>query len=53
MKQITGRDFKKLKKEVEEAFYGLDVYAATLSDTWVCRRHLDAIYEILAKYEED
>lgn len=52
MKQITDRDFKKLKKEVDKAFDGLEEYAETLQDTWVCRRYLEAIYEILEKYEE-
>lgn len=52
MVQVTDRDFKKLKKEIDKAFDGLEEYAETLQDTWVCRKHLDAIYEILEKYEE-
>lgn len=52
MIQVTDRDFKKLKKEVDKAFDGLEEYAETLEDTWVCRRHLEAIYEILEKYKE-
>ena len=53
MIQITSRDFKKIKKELDKAEDGLDEYAQTLNDTWVCRKHLDAIYEILEKYEEE
>lgn len=52
MVQITQRDFNKIKKELERAEKGLDEYAETLNTTWVCRRHLNAIYEILEKYEE-
>jgi hypothetical protein len=52
MIQVTDKDFKRLKKEVDKASDGLEEYAETLSDTWVCRRHLEAIYEILEKYEE-
>ena len=50
--QITKRDFNKIKKELERAEDGLDEYAETLSDTWVCRGHLEEIYKILEKYEE-
>lgn len=50
--QLTKRDFNKIKKELERAETGLDIYAETLQDTWVCRSHLDAIYKILEKYEE-
>lgn len=50
--QITDKDFKKIKKELEAAEKGLYIYAATLSDTWVCSKHLDTIYQILEKYEE-
>ena len=50
--QITKRDFNKIKKELDKAADGLYEYAETLQDTWVCSRHLDAIYEILEKYEE-
>ena len=50
--QITKRDFNKIKKELERAENGLDEYARTLNDTLVCRKHLDAIYGILEKYEE-
>ena len=52
MKQITDRDFNKIKREVDKAYYGLNMYAKTLSDTYVCSNHLDAIYKILEKYEE-
>ena len=52
MIQITKRDFNKIKKELERAEDGLDEYARTLRDTWVCSKHLDKIYEILEKYEE-
>ena len=52
MKQITDRDFNKIKRAVDKASDGLDEYAETLSDTWVCYRHLDEIYKILEKYEE-
>lgn len=52
MVQVTDRDFKKLKKEIDKAFDGLEEYAETLQDTWVCRRHLETIYEILEKYGE-
>lgn len=51
--QIAKRDFNKIKKELERAEGGLYEYAETLEDTWVCSRHLDAIYEILEKYEEE
>ena len=51
--QITKRDFNKIKKELERAYSGLDEYARRLSDTWVCSKHLDVIYEILEKYEEE
>lgn len=51
--QITKSDFTKIKKELERADRGLDEYAETLNDTWVCRTHLDAIYAILEKYEEE
>lgn len=50
--QLTKRDFNKIKKELERAETGLDIYAETLQDTWVCRSHLDVIYKILEKYEE-
>ena len=52
MIQITDKDLKRIKKELDKAENGLDEYARTLRDTWVCRRHLDAIYEILEQYEE-
>lgn len=51
--QITKRDFNKIKKELERSYDGLDEYARRLSDSWVCSKHLDAIYEILNKYEEE
>lgn len=51
--QITKRDFNKIKKELDKAEDGLDEYARTLQDTWVCRKHLDEIYKILEKYEEE
>lgn len=50
--QITRGDFNKIKKALERAEDGLDEYARTLSDTWVCYKHLDEIYKILEKYEE-
>jgi hypothetical protein len=50
--QITKSDFNKIKKALDRSYNGLDEYARTLRDTWVCYRHLDAIYEILEKYEE-
>ena len=53
MVQLTKRNFNKIKKELERAENGLDEYARTLQDTWACRRHLEKIYEILEKYEED
>ena len=53
MVQITKRDFNKIKKELERAEGGLYEYAETLEDTWVCSKHLNAIYEILEKYEEE
>ena len=52
MVPITDKDFKKIKKELERAENGLDEYARTLRDTWVCSKHLEKIYEILEKYEE-
>lgn len=51
MIQISDRDFKRLKKEVDKASDGLEEYAETLEDTWTCREHLEHIYEILEKYE--
>mgnify|MGYP003303864809 CR=1 FL=1 len=51
--QITKSDFKQIKRELEKAEDGLDEYARTLQDTWVCSRHLEKIYEILEKYEEE
>lgn len=51
--EITKSDFNKIKKELDKSYDGLDEYARTLKDTWVCYRHLDAIYEILKKYEEE
>lgn len=50
--QITKSDFNKIKKELERAEGGLYEYAETLEDTWVCSKHINAIYEILEKYEE-
>ena len=52
MIQITSKDLKKIKRELSKAEDGLDEYAETLSDTWTCRKHLNAIYEILDKYKE-
>ena len=51
--QITKRDFNKIKRALDRSYDGLDEYARRLSDTWVCYRHLDEIYKILEKYEED
>ena len=53
MVEITQRDFKKLRKEIDKAFDGLDEYAETLQDTWVCREHLENIYTILEKYAKE
>ena len=53
MVQITKRDFNKIKKELDKAENGLDEYARTLQDTWVCSKHIEKIYEILEKYEEE
>ena len=51
--QITKRDFNKIKKALGKSYDGLFEYARELQDTWVCTKHLDVIYEILEKYEEE
>jgi hypothetical protein len=53
MVEITERDFSKLRKAIDKAFDGLEEYAETLEDTWVCREHLENIYTILTKYAKE
>lgn len=50
---ITQSDFNKIKKALIKSYDGLIEYALELQDTYVCTQHLDVIYEILKKYEEE
>lgn len=44
---------EKIKKEINLAYEGLDEYAETLEDTYVCSRHLDKALKLLEKLERD
>ena len=41
-----------IRKEVNMAIKGLEEYAETLEDTYVCTKHLDKILELLDKLEK-
>lgn len=53
MVQITEKDLKAMKKELNLAYDGLVEYAETLEDTSTCSEHLDNIDNILNKYKEE
>ena len=52
MRQITEKDYKKIKK-LEERFYnGVDEYCETLQDTWSFQKHFEAIMDIINSARE-
>lgn len=53
MVQITEKDFKTIKEELNRSYDGLVEYAETLEDTYTCSAHLDNINKILNKYKSE
>lgn len=52
MRQITEKDYQKIKK-LETKFYdGVDKYCETLEDTWSFLEHFEGIMEIILGAKE-
>ena len=52
MRQITEKEYKKIKSLEKKFDRGVDEYCETLQDTWSFRQYFEAIMDIIENAKE-